>query len=71
MGSSAVFWTWTVVLTCYNCGGKFTERHLTTEKVRALPLMTPCPNCGARPVVSRSDSKSPTIVHRLFDVRPS
>jgi hypothetical protein len=43
---------WTVVLRCHECGGKFTIRHLSLDKVSATCLVTPCPHCGSRPYVA-------------------
>jgi len=62
--------TWTVVLRCYMCSGKFTLRHLTLDRVLTLPLVAPCPHCAARPCIATgyySDKHS--SVHRIFDLR--
>jgi len=62
--------TWTVILRCYACYGKFTLRYLTLERVLTLTLVAPCPHCAARPVISRGhDSDEQSRVHRIFDLR--
>lgn len=62
--------TWTVVLRCYMCSGKFTLRHLSLERVLTLPLVTPCPHCAARPSIATGYySEEHSSVHRIFDLR--
>ncbi|SRR5258705_731520 len=61
--------TWTLVLRCYQCGGKFTSHRLTLDKVTALPITAPCPYCGARPVVAPVDSPAATKMHGIFDLK--
>jgi hypothetical protein len=52
------------------CGGKFTLRHLTLERVLTLTLVTPCPYCDARPrIASGTYSDEHSTVHRIFDLR--
>ncbi|HEY1266150.1 MAG TPA: hypothetical protein VGH16_02760 [Candidatus Binatia bacterium] len=58
---------WTIVLRCYRCQGKFTVTDVSFSKVAALPLVTPCPHCRARPFVSAREDES--RVHRVFDLR--
>src|SRR5258706_14074577 len=56
---------WTMVLGCYSCERQFVFRNLTMDKVRAVPITTPCPHCGARPRVSAQSS----TVHRIAELR--
>jgi hypothetical protein len=58
---------WTIVLRCYRCSGKFTVADVSFSKLTALPLVTPCPHCRARPVISSKQDESK--VHRVFDLR--
>jgi len=61
--------TWTLVLRCYACDGKFTQRHLTFDKVSALPLILPCPYCSARPYVGqRTSSNERFEIHHVVDL---
>jgi len=59
--------TWTLVLRCYACGGKFTQRHLSFDKVSALPLILPCPYCTARPA-RRAGPNQSFEIHHLVDL---
>ncbi len=56
---------WTLLLRCYRCGGRFTFRRLTMDKVRALPLTAPCPHCGSRPIITTETS----VLHGIVDLR--
>jgi hypothetical protein len=60
--------TWTLVLRCFACNGKFTLRRLALDRLLAVPLATPCPHCAARPRVA---SRSPEAgkLHKIFDLR--
>jgi hypothetical protein len=59
--------TWTLVLRCYACDGKFTQRHLTFDRVSALPRMLPCPFCTARPGRRAGPSQS-VETHHVVDL---
>jgi hypothetical protein len=62
--------TWTVILRCFACGGNFTLRHLSLDRVLTLPLITPCPHCAARPAITvRRESNQHRSVHKIFDLR--
>jgi DNA-directed RNA polymerase subunit RPC12/RpoP len=39
--------TWTMVLRCHRCAGKFTLREMPLERLSSLPLVAACPHCGA------------------------
>jgi hypothetical protein len=61
--------TWTLVLRCYACAGKFTQRHLTFDKVSALPLILPCPYCTARPYVGQRTRPGERFqIHGIVDL---
>ncbi|SRR5258706_16178339 len=57
--------TWTLVLRCYKCSGKFTFRQLTMDIVSVMPITTPCPHCGARPDIGSHETK----LHGISDLR--
>jgi DNA-directed RNA polymerase subunit RPC12/RpoP len=59
--------TWTMVLRCYRCTGKFTLAHMPRERLTTLPLVAVCPHCGTRPAVGTKAED--TRVHRVFDLR--
>ncbi|HTM10478.1 MAG TPA: hypothetical protein VL754_18985 [Verrucomicrobiae bacterium] len=59
--------TWTMVLRCYECSGKFTLSHMPREQLTTLPLVAVCPHCGARPAIGLRDEQS--RLHRVFDLR--
>ena len=63
--------TWMLVLRCYACGGKFTQRHLSFDKVSALPLILPCPYCTARPrrrAEQGTGASEPFEIHHVIDL---
>ncbi|HEX9443927.1 MAG TPA: hypothetical protein VGA73_07395 [Candidatus Binatia bacterium] len=60
---------WALVLRCHLCGGKFTQRRLTLERVHLVPQVTPCPHCGARPYITAPGSREHSRVHHIFDLR--
>jgi DNA-directed RNA polymerase subunit RPC12/RpoP len=59
--------TWTMVLRCYGCGGKFTLAHIPREQLTSLPLVATCPHCGIRPAIGTIAEE--TYIHRVFDLR--
>src|SRR5947207_6609076 len=61
---------WTLVLRCYACEGKFTQRHLTFDKVSALPLILPCPYCSARPYAGQRTIPGERFpIHAIVDLQ--
>ena len=59
--------TWTMVLRCHRCFGKFTLREMPLDKLSSLPLVAACPHCGARPEIAPPNQRSK--LHRVFDLR--
>jgi hypothetical protein len=57
--------SWNVVIACYACQVKFEISGVEREKISWLPLLTPCPQCGAKSI---RDSKSAT--HRVVELKP-
>jgi DNA-directed RNA polymerase subunit RPC12/RpoP len=55
--------TWTMVLRCYECAGKFTLTHMPLARLTTVQLIAVCPHCSARP-----HSAAGTL-HRIFDLR--
>ncbi|HEY6198734.1 MAG TPA: hypothetical protein VI231_09005 [Candidatus Binatia bacterium] len=39
--------TWTMVLRCHRCTGKFTLREMPLDKLSSLRIVAVCPHCGA------------------------
>lgn len=61
--------SWTLVLRCHACGGKFALRHLDLERVYLIPQVTPCPHCDARPRIYPQGSAERSQLHHIFDLR--
>ena len=59
--------TWTMVLRCHRCAGKFTLHEMPLERLSSLPLVAACPHCGALPEVAPANRRSK--LHRVFDLR--
>ena len=59
--------TWTMVLRCYHCSGKFTLTHMPLERLTSVTLIAVCPHCGARPEFADKNQRS--RLHRVFDLR--
>jgi rRNA maturation endonuclease Nob1 len=61
--------TWTIVLRCYKCATRFTLPHLTFDTLTTLPLVAPCPYCGAQPVIrSKTASDERSSMHDVLDL---
>jgi len=61
---------WTLVLRCYACDGKFTQRHLSFDKVSALPMFLPCPHCTARPYAGQRTAAGERLpIHGIIDLQ--
>ena len=61
MASSAK--TYNVVLECHSCALQFELKEIAFDKVRWLPIVTVCPNCGAAP------QGSGVALHRIKDLK--
>jgi hypothetical protein len=57
--------SWNVVIACHACQQKFEVSGVDHERIAWLPLLTPCPHCGAKSI---RDSKSAT--HRVVELKP-
>ncbi|HEY1372518.1 MAG TPA: hypothetical protein VGH50_08610 [Candidatus Binatia bacterium] len=60
--------TWTVVFRCFQCGGKFTVRHVTFETIEALYAVQPCPFCGVRPIAQLGSNERLCRGHSLVEL---
>jgi hypothetical protein len=60
--------TWSILLRCCACRGKFTLHRLTRDRVLLVPLVTSCPHCAARPHVAAYDTEESKL-HRIIDLR--
>jgi DNA-directed RNA polymerase subunit RPC12/RpoP len=60
--------TWTVVFRCYNCGRKFTVRHVTFDQIEALHAVYPCPFCAARPIVKPAPHDRANKAHHMVEL---
>ncbi len=56
--------TWTVVLRCYACRGRFAVAKVTLDRLAQAPQAAPCTHCGALP-----DPTAWTKIHRILDMR--
>jgi hypothetical protein len=56
--------SWTVVLRCYACRGRFAVGKVTLDRLALAPQATPCTHCGAQP-----DVTDWVKIHHILDLR--
>jgi hypothetical protein len=56
--------SWTMILRCYECRGRFAIGKITVDRLALAPQVTPCIHCGAQP-----DPTTWTKVHHILDLR--
>src|SRR4051812_8028660 len=60
--------TWTVVFRCFHCGGKFTVRHVTFDRIEELHAVQPCPFCGTQPIIRRDAGQAHYLIELNDDM---
>ena len=61
--------TWTIVLRCYECNGRFAVKRVPLDRIASLAEVTPCSHCDAHALVAAPGHSSENKLHRIMDLR--
>jgi len=62
--------TWTVVLRCFRCNGRFAVKQVHLDRIALVPQVTPCDHCSAEPIFAPEGWRGlHNNLHRILDLR--